>query len=140
MLDESKLFLVSAKRSRTSGPDNDYDVRLGAPDGEVLHILATAPGRPISHPSLGQDKRLSSEPLDALQHEVDLLQHASRFVERLLQLENVSLELLLERSTLLQIGARVFDDLPHVFRDKRWPDELHGKAEYTPDPSLSVRC
>ncbi len=37
MLDESKLFLVSAKKSRTSGqwPD-DYDVRDGAPDGPVI--------------------------------------------------------------------------------------------------------
>ncbi len=35
MAEDVRLYLISAKKSRTTGhwPDDDYDVRLGAPDG-----------------------------------------------------------------------------------------------------------
>ncbi len=35
MAEDVRLYLISAKKSRTTGhwPDDDYEVRLGAPDG-----------------------------------------------------------------------------------------------------------
>ncbi len=44
-MSDLRLYLVSAHRSRDSGrwPDDDYDVRLGAADGQVIGRILKNP-------------------------------------------------------------------------------------------------